>query len=610
MSAFGLIFHRRGAPVDAAVATRLTEALRRHGPDGCKMRIEASAHLGHQHFWSTPEEIGERQPLAAPPALRLVFDGRLDNREDLLSALGYQGAQGRALSDARLVLLAYQRWAEDCFARLLGPFALALYNAEQRRVICARDVLGDRTLYYHLSDDLLLVASEEQAILTHPALPTTLHAPRLAAYFAAQMPADGSTFFTEARELPPAHAMIVDPDASCAWRYWKLDPGMRIRYRKDDDYAEHFRALLQQSVACRLRSASAPAVMMSGGLDSTAIAAAAAQQLPRLSTVSFVFDAFKSCDERSFMTAMQERYALHAHHVLGDDAWPLNHIDAWPLNPNSPENDAYRHLQTRLYQRAYETSHCVLLSGEGGDQLYMGAESWLGDLLIERQFRRAARDSLLHLRHEGVRRFVRRCGLHRRLGGRWLRRLRPQASPPPWLTPQAAAMLPEDDAWPPLARLAQRPKQWRTLLGLADAHGLCVERYYARQAGVEIRYPYRDRRLIEFMLAVPTRQLYDRGVYKPILRRAMRDWLPERIRRRVQPTLLYPLFAHGLLHAQAKTVQQLLDDTDAIWPQYVRADWLRHAALDARQPTMAGFILWLCICCELWRLRFGTTWKA
>ena len=378
MSAFGLIFQRRGAPVDAAVATRLMGALKHRGPDGCDTRSEASAYLGHQHCWSTPEEIGERQPLLAPPALRLVFDGRLDNRGELLSALGYGGAQGRALSDARLVLLAYQRWAEDSFSRLLGPFALALYNAEQRRVICARDALGGRTLFYYLSPALLLVASEEQAILTHPALSATLHPPRMAAYFAAQTPADGSAFFTDVRELLPAHAMSVDADASRAWRYWQPHPSAAIRYRRDDDYAEHFRALLQQSVACRLRSTSTPAVMMSGGLDSTSIAATAAQQLPQLSTVSFVFDAFTSCDERSYMADMQARYALRAHHVLGDDAWPLNHIDAWPLNPNSPENDAYRHLQTRLYQRANETGRRVLLSGEGGDQLYMGGRVMAG----------------------------------------------------------------------------------------------------------------------------------------------------------------------------------------------------------------------------------------
>ncbi len=302
---------------------------------------------------------------------------------------------------------------------------------------------------------------------------------------------------------------------------------------------------------------------------------------------------------------MTDRYPLQAIQILGDDAWPFNHIDTWPLNPSSPENDVYRHLQTRLYQRAHETSHRVVLSGEGGDQLYMGAESWLVDLLREHQLGRAARDNLLHIRQQGFIPFARRAGLHRWIGGGWIRRLRPEATQP-WLTPRAKAELPEVDAWPPSARMASRPKQHQSLLGLPDAHGLCVESYYASQAGVEIRYPYRDRRLVEFMLAVPTHQLYDRGAYKPILRNAMHGLLPERIRNRVQPTMLYPLFLHGMVKAQTKTVHQLLNDSDRIWSQYVCADWLQHLVLDPHQPDIDAFVLWLCVCFELWRMRFDT----
>ncbi len=611
MSGFGLIFHRHGAPVAPRVINRLLGALGHRGPDGCDVYHGLSMSMGHQHFRTTPEEIGERQPLTAPPNLYLVFDGRLDNRPALQCELGCDDARGRHLSDARLVLLAYQRWAEASFARLLGPFALTLYDAERRRVLCARDPLGGRTLFYHLTPTHLIVASEEQAILTHPAVTATLHTPRLATYFASQAPAPGTTFFEAIHELLPAHAMVIETETSRTWRYWDIDPSKTIRYRTDADYAEHFQTLLHASVACRLRARPAPAVMMSGGLDSTSIAALAAQQLrhtsptTRLSTVSFVFDEFASCDERAYMEAMIHRYQLQAAQIPGDDAWPLNHIETWPLNPNSPENDVYRHLQTRLYQQASKTSHRVLLSGEGGDQLYLGAESWLTDLLAERQFARAWRDSLLHIRYQGLIRFARRTGLHRLIGAHWLRRLRPKTVLP-WLTPEAKQALPEDDTWPPSSRMASRPKQYRSLLGLTDAHGVCVESHYASREGVDIRYPYRDRRLIEFMLAVPTHQLYDHGLYKPILRHAMDGLLPEPILNRVQPTLLYPLFVHRLTRTETKTVHQLLHHPDRIWPQYVRADWLHQADLDPQQPRTEAFILWLCVCLELWRLRFGT----
>ncbi len=326
MSGFGLIFHRRREPIDPAVAGRLMGALAHRGPDGCHLYHGPAISMGYQHFWTTPEAIGERQPLTAPPDFHLVFSGRLDNRQDLLQTLGYDNAQGRSLSDARLVLLAYQRWQTQCFERLLGPFALVLYDAARHRVICARDPLGDRTLFYYLTAKCLIVASEEQAILAHPAVSPALHPPRWAAYFAGQAPADGATFFANVYELLPAHAMVVDSDTSRMWRYWDADPDAALRYRTDSDYAEHFRALLDESIACRLRAVSTPAVMMSGGLDSTSIAAMASQQLRLISpsqhlpTVSFVFDAFESCDERGYMQAMIDQYTLQASQILGDDA--------------------------------------------------------------------------------------------------------------------------------------------------------------------------------------------------------------------------------------------------------------------------------------------------
>ncbi len=300
MSGFGLIFNRHREPVDPTVAERLLGALHHRGPDGCDMYHGPSLSMGHQHFWTTPEEFGERQPLTASPGLHLVFNGRLDNRQELLHALGHSSAQGQTLSDARVILLAYQRWAEHCFAHLLGPFALALYDAGRRRVVCARDPLGDRTLFYYLTAKYLIIASEEQAILTHPAVSATLYSPRLAAYFACQAPADGTTFFAGVHELLPAHAMVIGANTSRTWRYWDVDPSASIRYRSEAEYADHFRSLLEQSVACRLRSAATPAVMMSGGPDSTSIAAIASRQLgrqsptQRLPTLSVVFDAFAS----------------------------------------------------------------------------------------------------------------------------------------------------------------------------------------------------------------------------------------------------------------------------------------------------------------------------
>lgn len=603
MSGCVLVFHRDHAPIDPSVSERMLAVLGHHGPDGCDLSYSPSVTLGHQHFWTTPEEIGEKQPLTEPTGrFHLVFDGRLDNRQELLTLLD---CNRERMSDAALLLLAYERWTEACFARLLGPFAVALFDAAQRRVVCARDPLGDRTLFYFMNSRILIVASEEQAILTHPAVARRVNESRLAAYFALQVPSDGSTFFADVSELPPAHVMVVGEEGVRTWRYWTANLATNMRYRTDAEYAEHFQTLLADSVACRLRTLSPPVVMMSGGLDSTSVAALAARQgqtdpsSTRLRTISYVFDELQSCDERWFMEAMSSRYNIEAIQIPGDDAWPLRNVTTWPLNPNTPEGNLYRRLKERIYRVARDGGTRTVLTGVFGDELYAGAEYWLCDFLREHRFTQAWHESRLHIREQGLWDFLKSSALRRLPGARWLRELRPTPNPR-WLTDYARAKLPATDPWSDLVRVSHRPEQYDSVLGPYAAQDASEEIFHASQFAIELRHPYRDRRLVEFMLAVPAYQLYSQGLYKHILRNAMKNILPERIRTRRRPTSLMPLFLRGIAEREATTVKYLLQRSDSIWQQYVRADWLDQAVPGQLRSEAEELIVWLCVCAELW----------
>lgn len=604
MSGFICIFQRDQAPVEHEVAQRMLATLKHRGPDGADLTVSSHVALGHQHFWTTPEEVGERQPLRATDGNRtLVFDGRLDNRADLLQALE---CQETTLSDAKLILSAYERWGTDCVKRLLGPFAFALYDRTERTVFCARDALGDRTLYYYLDARVLVVASEEQAILRYPTVTTRVNERRLASYFALEHPTDGSTFFTNVMELLPAHVLYVGEEKYRTWRYWDVDPRRRVRYRTDEEYGEHFHALLNESVLCRLRTSAPPAVMMSGGLDSTSVAALASRHLrqhfpsAQLRTISYVFDELTSCDERWYMEAMTARYQTEAIQFLGDDGWPLREVATLPPpNPNTPEDSPYRRLFRRVYEIAHERGTRTILTGAFGDDLYAGARYWLLDLLKEGRLRQAVVDSVWEMRRYGFRRLARR-NLLPLLGWRWVRKLRPRARPT-WLTTEATALLPDSDAWPVSAASAARPEQHRMLLGLHEGHDIATETVQANRAGVELEFPYRDRRLIEFMLAIPAHQLYRHGLYKPILRVGMRGILPERIRRRRHPTLLTPLFMRGMVERERDTVRRALAHDTCEWPRYVRSDWLWNRGPGERSSDMEELIPWMCVCFERWR---------
>jgi asparagine synthase (glutamine-hydrolysing) len=411
--------------------------------------------------------------------------------------------------------------------------------------------------------------------------------------------------------------MAVEAGGERRWRHWEPDLDLRLRYRSDAEYAEHYRALLKTSVKCCLRSASPPAVMMSGGLDSTSVACVAAREISAagalgpLRTVSYVFDELTTCDERRYMDALLAEYDIEAIRFAGDDAWPLRDIEASPWSPNGPEGNPHRGLVQRAYARAREGGSRVVLTGWFGDHHYTGTEDWLADLLVDRRFGEAAGALLGQARRAGVRALVSSQGV-RRVGRRVLdrvpggRRLRPPWEPPraPWLTPHAAGCVARANAWPSTPTAGRRPRQVQRLLGAMAARGATGAIVDASHGFVELRHPYRDRRLVEFMLAIPAHQLYNQGRYKHVLRNAMGGILPEAIRQRERPTSLMPLYARGLVEREWPTVEAILAGRDAGWQDYVQEEWLQAvlpAQIAALQDGAGAWVPWLCIAFELWR---------
>jgi asparagine synthase (glutamine-hydrolysing) len=621
MSGFVLVHQRDGAPVEAATFAGMMATLKHRGPDGQDGLCQQSLALGHQHFWTTPEEVGERQPLWTDGGrFGLVFDGRLDNRDELLPALGLYGNAARHTTDAALVLRCYEKWDEQCFGRFLGPFSLVIYDKVCQRVVCARDPLGDRTLFYFLDDRIFLVASEEQALLGHPAVANELDDTTLAYYFAVHAPSNGRTFFKDVCELLPAHALVVSMDRVQSRRYWDVDPEKRLVYRSDAEYSDHFRELLDKGVQRCLRAVGPPAIMMSGGLDSTSVTALAARRLAagdkpdRLYTLSWVFDKFPTCDERTYMDPLIEQYNLRAIRVNGDGDWPLS--DAFNLeayNPGYPYINPYHRLKRRLYQAAHDNQVRVLLTGEFGDELYTGAEYWLLDLLLERLFSEARREFLQSVGKFGPRRVLASRSL-RRVGVRLLSQLPgtqrllrrgggAQVNQPAWLTAYARQRLSSLDEWPPSAARAGRPGQHRTILGMYSALGVSVEFSQANRLGVEIRHPYRDRQLIEFMLAVTAHQLYKRQRHKHILRTAMADLLPANILHRVGPTSLLPFYRYGLMQVERPLVHALLNQPEAMWRRFVQPEWLESIVWQRLENDPDGreaLLPWRSLSLEQW----------
>ncbi len=634
MPGFVLILHRDGTAAPVHAVERLERCLR---PAGAR---EASASSSGGTILRGP--LGDAGPpyvlltgagtgVCREGGVTLALDGRIDNRDDVTRALGEQPRRGPSertpAADAVLVHAAYRRWGDGCFEHLLGPFAVVVIDSAERRIVCGRDALGDRSVLYRLSAGRLLVATHEELLLEHPEVSRDVDEGTVARFFAMEAAAPGRTFFADLRELGPGSAMSLRVErlgsGLCGrpprfWTHWSPRTDDSIRYRREAEYAEHFRELLGRAVRDRLPDGDdglEATVLMSGGVDSTAVAALAAEVQAerggRLRTISWVFDELPRADEREFMEPTVEALGAEATWILGDDAWPLGGCLDRPerhLGVGSPYAAVYRRLRDRSYRSMAARGSRVLLTGESGDQLFIGAETWLRDLLAEGRFITAARE---------LARAVLRAGREDRFGLRTtvasvLRapapRPRERWTDRPWLTDEVLDLLgdaPMVDRGPDGGR-ARRPSQAASVLDPRVATAIRQESWRAAEAGIEVRRPYRDRRLVEWALAVPAHQLYRPGWPKRLTRRAMRGLLPEVVRRRRRRSSLFPLFRRGVAEREGRAVDALLDSPQAWWPRYVRSSWLRGfypEQVSAEVDGAGALALWRCLTFELWRRR-------
>jgi asparagine synthase (glutamine-hydrolysing) len=602
MSGIVALWHWDGEPIGAAL-DRVMAALAPRAIDGADRWVasDGTLGLGHLHWWTTPQEQGERQPLRQGP-IALAFDGRLDNRAELSAALGIGPTELAPLSDAALVLAAWERWGEESFRRLAGPFVVVVVDEAARRVVWARDALGRRTLFWYGDERGLALASEPAALLAHPRVDGALDEVWLAHLFAVRQAPPGRSAFAAVREALPAQVVVVTQSGLRARRFWSPEDLPDRAPARVEALVEECRFHLERAVARRLRSTSPVGVLLSGGMDSAPIAAMAAQQMGsgRLASFSWCFDSLPACDERQYIRPIVEQLGLAATWVPADDAWGFRDYDCWPHDPNTPEYSCYRFLMDRVVGVARAAGVTCLLNGAGGDEVYDAAEHWLADLLAEERWREAWAETRAHGRRYGwpavlTSRSLRQAALDP-LRRRGLRRRLAPPSAPGWLTPHAAQLI--DDHWQPPVRLPNG-RVAGALQPYAAASAL-PEAFHAHRLGVEQRMPFTDLDLVGFLVGLPGYLAYHRGERKWIMRQAMAGRLPEIVLRRQALTDLNPLYDLGARDREAGRVAALVARS-VDWRGLVRPDWVAAARPGQLGDGLAEMAIWYCLSYGTWR---------
>ena len=464
----------------------------------------------------------------------LVADARLDDRPTLLEKLRTAGTDPPPeVVDAELILASYQTWGDSCLANLHGDYVFAIWDARRRRLFCARDRFGVKPFFYASRGRSFIFSSRLAAVRAHPAVSGRLDEVAIGDFLLFDFQQDsGGSAFAEIRRLPPAHSLTVTSQSCEVRRYWQLPAGPAFGSAEPRECSEHLAALLRRAVADRA-PASGVAISLSGGLDSPSVAAAACEALDpgRVAGFTIRSDRLLHDDEPRF-AAMVARHLGFPIHYLDADGHRLYEERPGTELPE-PANEPLRSIVFDHLTQAGCASR-VVLSGHGGDALFVLTNGSLRGTLTGRTLAGWWRElcRLLSV-HRGLRPLKLGARLRSRLG--W-RRSRP-ASYPGWLDAGFAARESLSERWRQAGVVVSHPRHPHAATELRDP--LWPHTFETLHAGVtgcpvEVRYPFFDVRVVEFVLSLPPQcWQWDKG----ILRQLLRGRLPAAICRRPKASL-------------------------------------------------------------------------
>ena len=547
MSGISGIYQRDGNFVNQKKFAFMVEASAHRGPDGTGYLVKDSVGLAHQMLHTTPESLTEKQPLSDQSGeLYLVMDGRVDNREELGDELINKGFSPRSKTDAELVLQAYQCWGEKCPEKIIGDFALAIWDGRKRQLFCARDIFGAKPFYYWSNDRTFLFGSELRQIFANENVPQKPNEGMIGEFLIDAVTSQEETLYQNIYRLPPAHCLIVTADRIQQIKYWEPPDGKEIYYRRDEEYAEHFLDIFTEVLRASMRSHRPVGACLSGGLDSSSIVGLAQSLIYQgqladnnFETFSLVFPGF-DCDESEYIQAVLNQWqvkntAINANEIGFQEA-QFSGIDYFVSPPNGRVLDPVRRL-------AQEKGIRVLLTGIGGDEWLAGSTFHVADLLRQGRIVELLREirsggdsySLQDVRKYGINPLLR--SLLPAPARRLIRWMRSSGNEFALIEPNFAKRinLPErirNRKNSPTFRSFARQNMWDSATGGWQALRFELEDHDDAKFGIETRNPMNDRRIVEFALALPERQRSRRGELKFILREAMRGLIPETVRTR------------------------------------------------------------------------------
>ncbi|HEX6858915.1 MAG TPA: asparagine synthase-related protein [Caulobacteraceae bacterium] len=623
MSAIAGLLHTDGRPVAPDTLDRMIAAAPPRGMDGARQwRSGPFGAIRFAHA-TTPEAVGEVQPFIGSSGAVGLLDGRLDNRDELLALLG-ASERLRDAPDGMLALALYEKMGRDFVQKLVGDFAVAIWEASERRLSLFRSPLGWRPLVWTFDGKTAAFATDARTLVVGLDLPRVLNEGVFAEFLSGRLVAETETFWGNIKRVPQGGAVILKDGRAEVWP-WHGGPIEDWTDRSMADHVEAFQALFDQALTAATRSNGRVTSQLSGGLDSSSIVCRATE-LYRAGKLGRQIDVItarfpgQAHDETPWSRSVEEHLGITAE-VATSVPFTSEQARQWcastyhiPVRPNALDTMA------GVVSILKADGRRVLLTGEGGDDWLNGSLAHWPDLLAKGRWRSllqhgrqnwpdapwviAALKTMVTAARPHVLPRYRRAAVHPHLDWR--------IPDPHWLRPEWVKKVDLQDRW---RRLLPR----QGLDGFAQRSRYAVFTHgnrqaiaetalaYAESRGVEVRHPFHDARLTRFMMGAAGNHMRVLNRRKLILREAMRGTLPEMVRTRLDKAAFvnHSIDAHEMLLAE-RPVKDLLPvklgwiDGDGIAAlQTPYAKW-RQEGSEGPLPNLPIGPVWFALATDMW----------
>jgi asparagine synthase (glutamine-hydrolysing) len=609
-----------------ARATRMRDVITHRGPDEAGLHCDAHAALAHRRLSIVDLSTGQ-QPLSNEDgSIWVVFNGEIYNHADIRRELEPHGHHYRTRSDTETIVHAYEQWGDECVQRFRGMFAFAIWDAPKRRLLLVRDRLGIKPLYWTMAGDALLFGSEIKALLESGMVNAVPNHAVLPEVLSTRYTSGEETLFRSIYKLLPGHRLVFEGGVAKIDQYWDVPRRDSSPQSPVANPVERFKELLEESVRLRLMSDVPLGMFLSGGIDSSAIAAIMAGMIDRpLQTFSVAFKD-RAFNELEYAREVARAIGAVSHEIVIDDQ---DFFGALPkLVWHEDEPIAHPSSVPLYFVSALARQHVtVVLTGEGSDELLAGygkyprvAWNWRAGTVYERMLPAAVRDSIARgvvpMLPKKLERYARRSFLAMDRSPEAMFfdnfaaiRLADQQR---LLAPAYRAAATRTGAYALSLGYFNAPNGASTLLDrllYADIKTYLVELLMKQDqmsmaTSIESRVPFLDHKLVEFAATLPDAWKLSGFTTKRVLRESMKGLLPESILNR--PKMGFPVPFAGWTRGAWNTVARdvLLDrrsrERGLIDPPAVDALLRDHAA----GRTEGGDRIWSLLNLELWHRTF------